>query len=206
MKRNSVLVLGLGILLGAGLLAPGCSDDDKGGTTPSHDSGIDSKGIDASRDTGATGGVKGTGGALGTGGAVLDGAIDIVSGTGGAVGGAPGTGGSTGAGGSIKLDGGVDLGTIVPVDGGHDATTPDTKDAELDIPITNPDAAIDQAEGIDGTVIPQVDTGSLDGGIDSTVVSLDAGIDGSIDVEIDVQPALDAQVDTEIDAEIDSAS
>ena len=61
MQRNSILALGFGVLLGVGLLTPGCGDS--GGGTKKDGS------TDAKRDTGATGGSTARGGATGTGGA-----------------------------------------------------------------------------------------------------------------------------------------
>lgn len=199
MKRNYVLVLGLGILLGAGLLAPGCGSDSGNGST-GHDGGTDAKLDGKGLDGAGTGGVKGTGGALGSGGAVVDGGNGGALGTGGAV----GNGGATGTGGAVVLDGGVDSGvdsgTVVTQDG------PTNKDADLDVPLPNPDgpdAAIDEQPGIDGMIIPQVDTGSLDGSLDVTPVSLDA----AVDVEIDSSTmSMDADIDGGMDADIDGGT
>lgn len=182
MKRNSILVLGLGMLLGAGLLTPGCGSDDGGSGTGKDGGGS----ADAKKDGVSTGGAIGTGGTvLGSGGAIGTGGSTSRD---GGFGGTTGSGGATGTGGS----------TSVNMDGGVDGVGPDTRtgDDALDVPISNPDgsdAALDVNVGIDGPTIPQVLDGGLDGEIDVSPVSLDAGFD----VEIDTTPSLDGGMDVE---------
>ena len=179
MKRNSIFAIGFGVLLGVGLLTPGCGDS---GTTKKDASG-DAKKDGVSADGAAsTGGVRGTGGSPGTGGATT--AAGGAVGTGGAttgVGGAPGTGGATGAGGATGVDAGLDTPRLdVP---GVDQRGTDT----ADVPLINPET------GVEGG--PRLDTGSVDqaldqGGIDSPVV-----LDVAVDESADLAP-VDAEIDT----------
>jgi hypothetical protein len=201
MKRNSILVLGLGMLVSFGLLAPGCGDDGKKGGT-----GTDGS-IDGKKDTGsAKGGTTGTGGATGKGG---------TTGSGGATGagGATGVGGATGTGGATT-DGGPLTGPEPSLDGGPvrlDTNPPvDTKGTDaIDAPIPNPDGEADgpgvDGAKLDGTVILQHASG-LDAGVDSTPGSVDAALDSgadaapaSIDLGVDGE-SVDADVDSGIDA------
>jgi hypothetical protein len=196
MKRNSLLVLGFGLLAGAGLMAPGCGDDN-----PKKGTGLDGS-ADVKKDSGSGIDLKGTGGALGTGGAI---------GAGGAMGmdGAAGAGGSDG--GMVYLDTGtgpepsVD-GSIVNLDvrrdlGGNDA---------VDAPLPGLDGPTDTTK-----LDVRVDTATidlkpvqLDGGVDSTPVSLDSGVDMAEEdaaASEDATPMLDAEIDSEIDAEVDAS-
>ena len=165
MKRNPILVLGLGVLLSFGVFAVGCGDD-----TPAkkNDAAADGK-----KDTGSTGGAIGTGGVKGTGGTPS---------TGGApgTGGRPGTGGAPGTGGTPGLDGGRDL--PAPLDGSLDIA----KDGPADVPVK-----YDSLDGgpLDSNPIdaPAVDITPvhLDTAIDNTPVdaqSIDSlGVDGGAD-------------------------
>lgn len=193
MKRNSLLVLGFGLIAGAGLLAPGCGDDN-----PKKGTGLDGS-ADVKKDSGSGIDLKGTGGALGTGGAI---------GTGGSMGmdGAAGAGGSDG--GSVKLDTGtgpepsVD-GSIVNRDvGGNDA---------VDAPLPGLDGPTDTTK-----LDVRLDTGAidskpvqLDGGVDSTPVSLDSGVDMAVDsaadAPADATPMLDAEIDSGVDSGVDAS-
>jgi hypothetical protein len=174
MKRNSLLALGFGVLLGVGLLTPGCGD--------SGDSGKKDASADVKKDSGATGGSR-TGGTTGSGGARTGG----TTGSGGArTGGTTGSGGSgsggtgaggTGAGGTggSAIDGGLDTGADTRTDvRGTDA---------IDVPIQNPEV------GNDTRVL--LDVGGIDGqGIDAPV--LDTAIDESA---VDTAPG-EVQIDT----------
>ena len=99
MQKISAFVLGLGTILSAGFLAPGCG----GGNEGSKDSGL------------STGGIDGTGGSPALGG--------VAGGT--STGGNSGSGGVTGTGGTAAADGGpsgVDAGTsTVPACAGFNA-------------------------------------------------------------------------------------
>jgi len=194
MMRNSVLVLGLGVLLGGGLLVQGCGDSGssskKDGSSDVREAGP----LSDARGTGgrSTGGATGAGGAVGTGGAVSTGGV---IGAGGAV----GTGGATGAGGATGVDGGrqdgggVD-GPAVKFDSSVDQGS--TGNDAVDVPITT-DTALDGGA-------PTLDTGSIDSpldqagpGIDSPV-SLDTGVDQGAGV------MLDAEIDgSGVDSNID---
>lgn len=177
MKRNPILVLGLGVLLSFGVFAVGCGDDD--------DKKNDGAITDAKSDIGSTdgaistGGVKGTGGAPSTGGA---------TGTDGGAGGVGGTGGTSGTGGTPGLDGGKDSPT--PSDGSLDTA----KDSLVDVPVKYD--SLDGHLPLDSNPIdaPAVDVAQvrLDTAIDNTPVALDAavvdaeeidslGVDGSTD-------------------------
>jgi hypothetical protein len=169
MKRNSLLALGFGVLLGVGLLTPGCGDSD---SDTKKDASADVK-KDASPD-----GLKGTGGSTSTGG---------VKGSGGATGagGTVGNGGATGAGGTVGSGGATGTGGSGP-DGGLDTGLIDTRGADgsdaIDVPIQNPDGKKDTT--------PLLDVGGLDGtGIDAP--ALDTALDGpaldtaAVEVQID---------------------
>jgi len=182
MKRNSILAFGVGVLLGVGLLTPGCGDS---GSGAKKDGSADAR--DAKRDGVSTGGTVGTGGRTGTGGTVGTGGAPATGGapgTGGGsgTGGAPGTGGASGTGGTTGVDAGLGAdgsNDVVRRDGAIDQSGSDTPD----VPITNPDTAIDtgpvlidtglDGAGIDGTVIPDV-------AIDQSIVDV-----GAVDAEID---------------------
>jgi two-component system chemotaxis sensor kinase CheA len=183
MKRNSILVLGLGALLGFGLLTQGCGDS---GGSKKKDGSADAK-KDVSGDIRGTGGAigsggrTGTGGATGSGGAVgAGGAIGVGGATGGGgaigVGGATGAGGRTGTGGAtgsggtttVRFDSGLDEGAP-RLDTGHlDVGSPiDTRtiDGAEDVPL-NLDVPIDQP-GVDvGVLDSEIDTSGLDSNID----------------------------------------
>jgi hypothetical protein len=183
MKRNPILVLGLGVLLSFGVFAVGCGDD----TAKKNDSSVDAK-----RDTGstgdlatATGGAKGTGGVTGAGGAIDSGGAGGVVGSGGAI----GSGGATGAGGTTG-DGGLGP------DSARDVAPTDTAkpDAAADHPVNNsPDV---------GTV--QLDTHAVDVGVDSTPVMLDASLDQSLDAPALDTASIEVQIDSGVDGEIDA--
>ena len=141
MKRNSILVLGLGALLGFGLLTQGCGDS--GGSKKKDGS------ADAKKDV--SGDIRGTGGAIGSGGRT-------------------GTGGATGSGGTttVRFDSGLDEGAP-RLDTGHlDVGSPiDTRtiDGAEDVPL-NLDVPIDQP-GVDvGVLDSEIDTSGLDSNID----------------------------------------
>ena len=151
MKRNSILVLGFGMLAGMALLMPACGDDEPTKTDAA-----------AKKDVGAAGGAIGTGGAVGVGGAV---------GTGGVM----GTGGATGAGGTTTVvpDAGLDVAT-----GGDDGPAPG-RDGRPDV--ARPEGRIPDggSTGIDGESleVSQPDTRPIDGaGIDGAQVKPDVAI------------------------------
>jgi hypothetical protein len=181
MKRTSILAIGFGMLLGVGLLTPGCGD-----------SGSDSKkdgSLDAKKDALSTGGAKGTGGAVGSGGARATGGSSGsggVLGTGGSAG-APGTGGAQGSGGATTP---VDAGRDGAPDGRPD-TLADTRGTDSrDVSITDPETGAD-------TRAPRLDVGSQDvsldqAGVDSRVL-LDTSVDqGTVDAEEIDTSALDS--------------
>lgn len=159
MNRNTLVVLGLGMLLGAGLFAPGCGDDNT--ASPKRDGAVDGKADSAAGGSGgSTGGVKGTGGVMSTGGTT-----GVDSGAGG-TGGATGTGGST----TVLPDAGPDV--------KFDAVIKDVGDVPSDKSLPNPDGELDR---------PATETGPIDGGLDGAV-QLDAQIDGgALDTGIDSQ-------------------
>jgi hypothetical protein len=196
MKRNPILVLGLGVLLSFGAFGVGCSDD-----TPAKPP-VDGGSTDAKKDTGSTGGTTGSGGATASGGAIGTGGATSAGGalgTGGGIGtggvlgtggsgligtgGSLGTGGATGTGGT-KIDGGADAFVRLdssPVDGSK-------VDVNEDVPNINHDG------GIDGGSVA-LDGAHLDSAIDvATVNPVDAAIDSAI---------LDAEL---VDGGLDSSS
>lgn len=187
MKRNPILVLGLGVLLSFGVFAVGCGDD----AAPKKNDGS----ADAKRDTGSTGGsTAATGGAKGTGGVTGAGGVTSAGGavgSGGVIssGGAVGSGGVTGSGGATGLDGGPRL------DGAPDLGQGEAGklDGSTDQPINN------DVSGEAGNV--KLDTHGIDGvGVDVTPVSLDVAIDQGVDAP----PAVDlGSVDGGIDGGLD---
>lgn len=170
MKRNSLLALGFGVLLGVGLLTPACGD--------SGDSGKKDASLDVKKDSGATGGAR-TGGTTGSGGARTGG----TTGAGGTVssGGTSGRGGAGGSGGTGgSSDAGIDVVRLeTPIDlRGTDA---------VDVPLQNPEVGKD--------TIPLLDVGAIDVGIDGQGIDapvLDTAIDESA---VDVT-AGEVQIDT----------
>jgi len=198
MKRNSILVLGLGVFLSVGLLASGCSDS--GGGTAKLDGSSDAK-----KDTGSTGGALGTGGKTGTGGIIgTAGATGAgggsgtagATGAGGATGtaGVTGTAGATGAGGSSGGTGGAIVVDAGKIDGSGDTTKVDSSPVDVSSLDSNRDVSI-----IDGSMV-QLDSGSVDAGVDAPLttdlalpldaaaldtVAVDGGIDGGVDGNID---------------------
>jgi hypothetical protein len=168
MKRTSILAIGFGMLLGFGMLTPGCGSDSDNGKK---DSSVDTKKADGSVD-----GPKGTGGALaGTGGALGAGGATVI----------PGSGGRTGAGGATTIipDGGRDAIDGPPV--GRDVAverTGDTRDvpilpAEVGIEAPRVEVSIDKPADVpppsdvamDGEPVVidgSIDTQGVDGGID----------------------------------------
>lgn len=168
MKRNSILVVGLGTLLGAGFLAPGCGDS---GSDNISEASVNTK-LDAS----------GTGGATGSGGAT-------------SFGGATGSGGATGAGDAGKDIAGPrpDGAPDVPLgDSAVDTKKPDSgQDSPQDVPFGSdtkpdgqkPDGRIDSQLGLDGAGKdgPGIDATGLDATpMDSKIDSspIDSSIDG----------------------------
>jgi hypothetical protein len=158
MKRTYLLTIGFGMLLGVGMLTPGCGDSDDNGKK---DSSVDTKkadgaapGIDGPKGTG--GSITGAGGALGTGGST----------------GIVGSGGSTGAGGS----------TTIP-DGGKDAV--DAQPVRLDVGADRGSDSRDVAIGEAGAETVRIDgsTDQVDAPASDVALDGPAGIDGSIDTE-----------------------
>jgi hypothetical protein len=189
MKRNSILVLGLGALLGFGLFAPGCGDSGDGKNNKGDgavDGKKDSAGIEAGK---GTGGKIGAGGSTGTGGMI---------GAGGAI----GNGGAIGSGGTPGLDAGIDVvvppDTNKPKDLGSDA---------IDAP-QNPEEVGNPMEvGKDTKDVKPIDVTpvNIDGSLDSTgdtTVSLDTAIDQAADTADG--PTLDTgSLDAELDGGLD---
>jgi len=180
MKRSSILAIGFGMLLGVGLLTPGCGDSGGGSKDAS---------ADAKKDALSTGGVRGTGGSVGSGGTRAtggsgggSGGVAGSGGTGGSAGsgGTAGSGGSSGTGGATILDDGGPKLDVAP-DGRRDTNADQGSSDARDVAIQDPETGIDM-----GPV--QLDTGSVDvsidqAGIDSPII-LDTSIDeGTVDAE-----------------------
>jgi len=187
MKRNPILVLGLGVLLSFGVFAVGCGDD----AAPKKNDGS----ADAKKDTGstggsttATGGAKGTGGVTGAGGVTSTGGVTGaggVIGTGGVI---TGSGGTTGAGGSTGPDGGA-------LDTGRDVAPGET--AKPDVPADKPIDNDTNAPADGGPV--HLDTQ----GLDTTPVSLDTALDQAPDAPALDTAAIEVQIDSGVDSGID---
>jgi hypothetical protein len=163
MKRTSVLAIGFSVLLGFGVLAPGCGSDSDNGKK---DSSVDTKKMDAAPD-----GLKGTGGVMGgTGGALGTGGATVIA----------GTGGSTGAGGATTLpDGSPDSGPKLDVGNDRGGDGRDVSIAEGGPEVQNRDVALDQQ--LDKTPVTDV---SIDGqpmGVEVGVGVDVGGVDGGID-------------------------
>ena len=192
MKRNPILVLGLGVLLSFGVFAVGCGDD-----TPAKKN--DAAGLDGGKKDSGPDVItpldvaKGTGGAPGTGGVIPNDGGGL--GTGGAIGtgGTPGldggAGGTPGTGGTPGLDGGkLDTSNDLPkTDGGLDSKP----DGQIDVPIGPDGSPLDTVHPIDATPVDiSLDT-AIDQGVDAPpavdLAALDgedidtSGVDGSTD-------------------------
>ena len=163
MKRNPILVLGLGVLLSFGVFAVGCGDD----AAPKKNDGS----ADATkRDTGSTGGSIATGGAKGTGGAT-------------GAGGVTGTGGATGAGGvdgGPRPDGAPD---VVQGEAGKDSPSDQPIKTDTILPDGGP---VLDVQGVDVTPVSldtaldqPVDTAALDTA--AIEVQIDSGVDSGLD-------------------------
>jgi hypothetical protein len=190
MKRNSILALGLGVLLGVGLLGPGCGGSE---SIVKQDGSADAKQNTGGSGGARTGGTTGAGGSKGAGGAITGG----TTGAGGSKGsgGATGGGGVTGTGGTIVvMDGGSDAG----LDGAPRDVSRDQGNDAVDVPIVTPDGGDDVAEDVP----VMLDGGALDTGADAEPVTLDTAIDESpVDAEaVDVDIEIDTSgLDTGID-------
>ena len=189
MKRNPILVLGLGVLLSFGVFGIGCGDDSKPAVKTD-------AATDAKRDTGSTGGTTSAGGTTGAGGAIGTGGV---IGTGGAttgLGGAIGTGGGVGTGGAIGTGGSTGLDAGPKLDAGPDAfvrlDVSPVDQGKFDV---NDDVPVKNDTGIDGGAV-LLDGAHLDVAIDTAQVSVDAAIDTAA---VDTTEVDGGNLDTNLD-------
>jgi hypothetical protein len=187
MKRNTLTVFGVGVLLGAGLFGPGCGSSSSSPKDAGHDAKFD--------------------GAAGAGGAAVDGPAGY--------GGAAGLDGSADTGGTVvpPVDAAEDTkrDVSVPPDG---ASPRDVADAQIDVPLPHPDVMTDLPadrsadQGVDTGSLPppKLDAAVLDGvTLDVSPVMLDAE---RLDSEIDSSgpgAVFDSGIDGAVDSGVDGS-